>query len=215
MRTAGGEVSVAEQVVGSPDRSDERRLLRLPPDRDRRAGPLSLVALTVAFNLWMLRAQALPTLEPNDNAVHLSMVRWAIARMQGGHLPFDGWFPNLGLGSPLFHHYQSLPHILTGVLGLAVGSDRAFFGSLYLLLATWPVSVYLGARLFGWERWVAAAAAAVSTLLVSAPGYGYELGSYTWSGYGLWSQLWAMWLLPPALALGWRAVAAVALGRTW
>jgi hypothetical protein len=41
---------------------------------------------------------------------------------------------------------------------------------------------------------------------VSASGYGYEHGSYTWRGYGVYSQLWAMWLLPLTWGLTWRAV---------
>ena len=165
-----------------------------------------MVAIAVGFNLWVLRAEILPALNPNDSAVHLSMVRWAFDRMREGHLPLDGWYPYLGLGSPLFHHYQSLPHILTGILALAIGPDRAFSGTLYFLLALFPISVYMGARLFGWERWVAAGAALISPLLASTPGYGYEYGSYTWQGIGLWSQLWAMWLLPIAWGYSWRAV---------
>jgi hypothetical protein len=184
-----------------------RQLDRFPRERRvGRLGPLGLVAIAVGFNLWVLRAEILPVLNLNDSAVHLSMVRWALDRMQEGHLPFDGWYPYLGLGSSLFHHYQSLPHILTGTLALAVGPDRAFFGTLYVLLASWPISVYLGARLLGWERWAAAGAALVSPLLVSAPQYGYEHHSYVWSGFGLWSQLWAMWLLPLAWGSSWRAV---------
>jgi len=168
--------------------------------------PLAVVAIAVGFNLWILRAEILPVLYPNDASVHLSMVRWALDRIRDGHLPFDGWYPYLGLGSSLFHHYQSLPHTLTAVLALGIGADWAFSIMLYVLLATWPISVYLGARLLGWERWVAAAAALVSPLLASAPGYGYELGSYTWGGYGMWSQLWAMWLMPLAWGFSWRAV---------
>lgn len=180
----------------------------LPADRPgRHLAPLGIVAVAVGFNLWILRAEVLPVLNLNDSAVHLSMVRWALQRIREGHLPFDGWYPYLGLGSSLFHHYQSLPHILTAAIGLAIGPDRAFFGTLYLLLASWPISVYLGARLLGWERWVAASAALVSPLLlVITPGYGYEHGSYTWRGYGMWSQLWAMWLLPLGWGLSWRAV---------
>ncbi len=178
-----------------------------PEGRERRhLGPLGLVAVAVGFNLWVLRAEILPALNQNDSAVHLSMVRWAFERMREGHLPLDGWYPYLGLGSPLFHHYQSLPHILTGVLALVVGPDRAFSGTLYFLLALFPISVYVGARLLGWERWVAAGAALISPLLVSTPGYGYEYGSYTWQGIGLWSQLWAMWLLPIAWGCSFRAV---------
>lgn len=190
-----------------PDEAIAGRGAQLPEDREpRHLAPLGLVAIAVGFNLWVLRAEILPALNPNDSAVHLSMVRWAFDRMREGHLPLDGWYPYLGLGSPLFHHYQSLPHILTGILALAVGPDRAFSGTLYFLLALFPISVYVGARLFGWERWVAAGAALISPLLVSTPGYGFEYGSYTWQGLGLWSQLWAMWLLPIACGCSWRAV---------
>jgi hypothetical protein len=205
-----GEVAEPARESRSPDASAGSGSFDIQKDHEgRHLAPLGLVAIAVAFNLWVLRAELLPVLEPNDNAVHLSMVRWATERIQAGHLPFDGWFANLGLGSPLFHHYQSLPHILTGALGVAIGPDRAFFGLLYLLMASWPISLYIGARLLGWERWVAAGAAVVSPLLLSTPGYGFEYDSYTWNGgLGLWSQLWAMWLLPVALGLTWRAVSA-------
>jgi hypothetical protein len=79
-------------------------------------------------------------------------------------LPLTSWFPYLGLGSPQFLHYQSLPAMLTGLIGLATGPDVAFRWSLYLLLARWPVSVYFSARLFGAHRWAAGAAAAMATV---------------------------------------------------
>ena len=73
-----------------------RQLDRFPRERrDRQLGPLGLVAIAVGFNLWVLRAEILPVLNLNDSAVHLSMVRWALDRMQEGHLPFDGWYPYL------------------------------------------------------------------------------------------------------------------------
>ena len=92
------------------------------------------------------------------------MVRFATAQLRGGHLPLDSWFPFLGLGSPQFLHYQSLPAMLTGLAGLAVGPDAAYRWALYLLLSLWPVSVYLGARLFGARR--AAAGARVGDVAV-------------------------------------------------
>lgn len=106
-----------------------------PTGRWTRFAPLALVGLAVAFNLWVLRAESLPVLQLNDSSVHASMVRWALSRIQAGHLTLDGWYPYLSLGSSLFHHYQSLPHTLTAYLALAIGADRAFSGTLYLLLA--------------------------------------------------------------------------------
>ena len=38
-------------------------------------------------------------------------------------------------------------------------------------------------------------------LIVSEATLGYEWGSYAWRGYGTWTQLWGMWLLPFAWGL--------------
>jgi hypothetical protein len=154
----------------------------------------------------VFRAQASPPTDLNDSGLHLAMTKWASARLGDGHNPFDGWFPYLGLGFPQTHHYQSLPHVLTGAVGIVLGVTRAYHWSLYLLLAGWPVAIYAGARMVGMRQWAAAGAAVLAPWLVSEPGYGYEAGSYTWQGLGIWPQLWAAWLLPIAIGLAWRAV---------
>jgi hypothetical protein len=170
-------------------------------------GAWLLVAVAIEFNLWTLRAEAAPVTYQNDSVVHITMVEWARDRIEVAQLPFDGWFPNLGLGSAQFHHYQSLPHIVTGLLATVFGTEKTFAVLLYLLLCFWPLSVYWSARLVGWGRWPSAIAALVAPLVASTPGFGYESSSYTWQGWGLWPQLWAMWLLPLAWASTWRAVA--------
>jgi hypothetical protein len=188
--------------------------------RSRRL-PLLLVGVAVGFNLWTLRAEALNVWYLNDSGIHQSMVRWATMRMREGHLPFDGWYPYLSLGASRFHHYQSLPHILTGALSTIAGAGT-FRWSLYLMLSTWPIAVYCGGRLFDLEPWAAGVAALVSPLIVSAPALGFEWSSYVWRGSGTWAQLWGMWVLPFAWGLSWRAVskgrtialAAVVLGAT-
>ena len=171
--------------------------------------PISLVGLACVFGLITLRAETKPVQNLNDSAFHLQMVRWADQQIGEGRVPLDGWFPNLSLGSSFFHHYQSLPETLTAFAARATGAgdQDTYQWIVYLLLALWPISVYLGTRLLGWDRWTAAAAAAVAPLVVSAPGYGYEHSSYVFRGYGVYSQLWAMWLLPIAWGLTWRAVA--------
>lgn len=179
-----------------------------PPDIEegRRWLPLLVVVATVVLCLWTYRAQASPPIDLNDSGLHLSTTEWAAERLRDGHNPFDGWYPYLGLGFPQTHHYQSLPHVVTAVIGLAVGVENAYHWSLYLLLAGWPLAVYAGARLLSLSRWTGAFAAVLAPWLVSASGYGYEAGSYTWQGLGIWPQLWAAWLLPVAIGLGWRAV---------
>ena len=134
------------------------------------------------------------------------MVRFATAQLRAGHLPLSSWFPFLGEGSPQFLHYQSLPAMVTGVVGLATGPDVAFRWSLYLLLSLWPVSVYLSARAFGCGRPAAAASAAMAPFLVSITGVGYEQHAYLPAGFGVWTQLWASWTLPLAWGWSWRAI---------
>jgi hypothetical protein len=168
---------------------------------------LTLVAGTVLVNLVILRSQLEPAQNLNDGVVHSQMIRLATGRIEEGRLALDGWEPYFAMGSSRFHHAQSLPHVLAGYLGVLMGPDAAYRWTLYLLMATWPVTVYAGARLLGWGRWPAAFAALVSPLVTSAPGVGHEQSSYTWHGYGVWAQLWAMWLLPLAWGLSWRAVA--------
>src|SRR5215469_13066034 len=201
---AGDSVTVASARQAMP-----RLTVRPPSDGGGRAAvwwPWSIVVAAVGWNLVSLRALTLGVTYLNDSTLHQQMVRFATARLRAGHLPLTSWFPFLGEGSPQFLHYQSLPAILTGAVGPLTGPDAAFRWSLYLLLSLWPVSVYLAARAFGAGRPAAAASAAIAPFLMSATGVGYEQGAYVWTGFGVWTQLWAMWTLPLAWGWSWRAI---------
>ncbi len=162
-----------------------------------------MVAAAVGFGLVALHAELTPVAYLNDSAMHAEMVRFATSQLRAGRLPLESWYPYLGLGSPQFMHYQSLGATLTGALGLLVGPDHAFRWSLYLLLATWPISVYLAGRLFGVDRWRSGAAAMLAPFVMSILGIGYGEVGYLFVGFGLWSQLFGMWTLP----LAWGATA--------
>ena len=182
--------------------------------RAQRFGPFVLVALSMAWGLWELRPElrAVPYLD--DSSLHQQMVRVAAARIGQGHLPLTSWFPYLGLGSPQFLHYQSLPSMISGLVGTVLDPDTVFRWSLYLLLALWPITVYWSGRLFGLSRWAAASAAAVAPFLASAAGIGYETKAYVWVGYGVWTQLWASWTLPLAWGFTYRALSSLR-GAFW
>jgi hypothetical protein len=164
------------------------------------------VLLSCAGSLVVLRAQLRSVAYLNDSAVHEEMVRAALAAIRVGHFPPGGWFPFLNLGSPQFLHYQSLSAMLTALLAWVIGVGHAFTLTTWLLECCWPICVYAAARIFGVGRGAAAAAGVLSPFISSATGIGYEQASYLWSGYGLWSQLFAMWTLPFAWACSWRAV---------
>ena len=93
-----------------------------------------------------------------------------------------------------------------GTLATVFGASEVQRWTLYLLLCTWPVSVFLMMLMLGFDRWTSATAAALAPLLSSSSSYGYELSSYLFHGYGLWTQLFGMWLLPVTMGLTWRAI---------
>ncbi|MGH9131452.1 MAG: hypothetical protein ACRDWV_07215, partial [Acidimicrobiales bacterium] len=169
-------------------------------------GPALAVAVAVGWCAFEWRSELVPVAYLNDSSVHDQMVRSASQLIGSGHLPLTSWFPYLGLGSPQFLHYQSLGAMVAGVIGLVIGADPAFRWTLYLLIVTWPISVYASARLFQLSRAAAGLTAVACPLVISITLTGYEPGAYIWVGYGLWSQLWAMWTLPLAWACTWRAM---------
>ena len=126
-----------------------------------RVAPALILIFTVAVNAWVLRPETVPVHQLNDSVMHESMVRWARHEIDAGKTPLDGWYPYLSLGSPQFHHYPTLSHVVAGYGSKAVGVERAYRWSLYLLLASWPLALFWAARLFGWDRWTAALTAAV------------------------------------------------------
>jgi hypothetical protein len=199
----------ANEAVMAPSHGDR------PAERDfagsliaRRSALFAWAAVlgTVAWSLWELRATLLPISYLDDASVHEQMVRFATATLQAGHNPLTSWFPYLQEGSPQFLHYQSLPAILTGLVGMAIGPDTAFRWSFYLLWCLWPIAIYGSARLMRLGRYEASVAAVISPLLASVPGVGYEQKGYIWIGYGVWTQLFAMWTLPFAWATTFRAM---------
>jgi Bacterial membrane protein YfhO len=172
-----------------------------------RWAPLGLVIALVGWELWSLRATTLSVAYLNDGSVHEQMTRVAAQLISAGRLPFSAWFPYIGLGSAQFLHYQSLGSVLTGLAGTVVGPNAAFRWSIYLLVSCWPLAIYSSSRVFGLPRAPAAAAAVLSSFIVSITGVGFEHGAYLWiGGAELWTQLLGSWALPFAWATTWRAM---------
>jgi len=76
----------------------------------------------------------------------------------------------------------------------------------YLLLSFFPLSVYWSMRRFGFARLPSAMGGLLAPLIATDGLYGLDDASYVWSGYGLYTQLWGMFLLPPAVAQGYAAL---------
>jgi hypothetical protein len=171
----------------------------------RWAPVVALIAIVVTWAI-VLRSELHPGATPNDASFHRAYLEWATQRLRNGSNPLGGTFPNLGLDFPVFEHYQVLPYLLTAPVALVLGAAGTFVAAQYALLVLWPVGLYAALRLVDLERWTAVAAAGLSLLVVSRPGYGIELGSFVWRGYGMWTQLWGIWFLAFGLACAWRAL---------
>ena len=124
----------------------------------------------------MLRSELRNVSSPTTPAGIDALARFAAQRIRAGHNPFDAWYPYLGLGSPQFLAVPvavAHPHRLAEhrVRRLGVPLDQ-----LPAACARWPISVYIGARLFGLDRWQAGAAALFSPMLVNVIGLRLRVG---------------------------------------
>src|SRR5262245_60683558 len=113
---------------------------------------LAMLAVAALFTAWYcapeLRIGRVPL---NDVTFHLAASERLAQSFERGEPFLDPWVSEWSLGYPVWLSYQPLPHLAAaGVLNLfAAWSDPAtiFAAWFYLLMLTFPVSVYLGARL--------------------------------------------------------------------
>ena len=146
----------------------------------------------------------------DDSSLHEQMTRFAASRIKEGHLPLTSWFPYLGLGSPQFLHYQSLPAMTAGV-DRRGGQPRHGVPLVDVPVArAVAVAVYWCGRLFGLVAGPRPPPPPSLPSSSSGAGIGYETKAYVWVGYGVWTQLWASWTLPLAWGFTYRSLSVAA-----
>ncbi|MBN3033747.1 MAG: hypothetical protein JW873_06595 [Candidatus Saganbacteria bacterium] len=173
--------------------------------------PWLILAFTVLFNSWFLLPElAARAPEFNDNNFHYSLCVSMNREFESGGDPLDHWVPYWSFGFPVFHHYQHLPHLIVVLTYRLLWQKLSLFFVFhlynFLLLAAFPVILYYSLRRMRFLRLEAACAALFSLTLNCSGGYGFELGSFLWGGFGIFSQLWAMCLLPLALSSVYRTL---------
>ena len=197
----------ASQDKGMPSRASGRIIL---PGREVLVVCL-LLLFAVAFNLYHLYPEVairVPLL--NDGVLHRLALERAVAALAAGQDPTDPWLAPVALGYPLFHHYQHLAYLLPAALYSPFRESLAPFDlsnwTRHLLLSLFPLSIYWAMRRFGFSRLAAGLAGLLAPLLATDGLYGLDLSSYVWRGYGMYTQLWGMLLLPLALAQGYTTL---------
>jgi uncharacterized membrane protein len=187
---------------------------RWPRSWRREAPGLLILAVALAFNFCFLQSELrIGQHPPNDGVLHRAAAERLGQSLANGEPFLDPWVSEWSLGYPVWSSYQPLAHLLTaGWLALAKpwhDAPAAFAALVYLLIAFFPASVYLGARLLG----LTPVAAGLSSVLVLAPSasgeygrYGLSYGASTWRGSGLLTQVVALHLLLVALGITARAI---------
>jgi hypothetical protein len=179
------------------------------PARLERLALYVVVAIPVAFNaIALLPELTVSVANINDDAFHWAFIQRGIDALARGENVLEFWVPQLGLGFPQFLYYQSLPHLfvifLHRILFGAVDAYALFNLVRYLLLVTFPLTVFWSLRRMELPFPAAAFAAATSSLLSTPYLYGFDYQSYLFRGFGMYTQLAAMHLSFITLALLYR-----------
>ena len=169
--------------------------------------PYSILFIVILFNLFYLSPElTIPIPFVNDGVLHHLVFEETINTLALGNNPTDFWLRDIDLGYPLLHHYQQLGYVLPAIVFIPLQniiSSRFLFDLIrYFLLSLFPLSVYWSMRRMGFSSLQAALAGFVGSFLSTNGLYGWDDSSYVWRGYGMYTQLWGMFLLPIAVACG-------------
>jgi len=197
-------------VLGRPGRAIREESAR-PLTRNEKIGLTLLVAVPTLFTaVGLLSELTIPVPSVNDDSFHYLFIQQASNALNNGESIFDFWLPQIEAGFAQFFYYQHLPALVV------VGLQRLSFGALdllttfnlvrYILLVSFPLTVFVSMRTMRFSVAASAFAAAASTLLSGGFLYGFEYDSYIWRGWGMYTQLWAMHLSFLSVATMYRAI---------
>ena len=196
---------------------------------DRNQRPSELLPLTaifiltaaVGFNLWHLYPEVTGgAAAVNDSVYHLLLTESAVKAFLHGKDITDPWQGTMSKAFPIFHYYQHLPHISVALVHVLTFemfplSDMMRWTT-YLLLSIFPLSIYWSMRRFDFDPLTSAMGGLAASLIgtdfanLAEPHFrafgGLGQTSYIFQGWGLYSQLWGMVILPPALSAGYQVI---------
>lgn len=172
---------------------------------------ICVLVFAVAFNLIGLYSAFAVKVSPGtDMVLHTLLSEAVVEAINTGQNFSDPWQASMGMGHPMFHYYQHLPHVTVGLFhvltfGVFPVADLVNWTA-YLLLSIFPLSIYWSLRRFGFDRLSSAMGGLVASLVATRGISGFGYSSYIGSSQGLYTQLWAMVLMPLALAWGYRVL---------
>jgi uncharacterized membrane protein len=171
----------------------------------------AIVTVVVALGATVLAPEiSIGRVDLNDSVFHFGVIDRLAQRVRDGQPVLDFWMPEWSFGYPVVRTYQPLGHWLVVAVHFAAAQqfplDALFSFLRYLLLVSYPLTVYAGCRAASMRPLTAAAVAMLSPLIASPNLFGIEYGSYVWRGNGLYTQLVAAHFFALAIGLGCAAI---------
>ena len=174
---------------------------------------ICVLTAAVGFNLAYLYSYFNTSVNVSlgsDMVMHLLLSETVVSAMVEGWNVTDVWEGSMGMGHPVFHYYQHLPHLIVGLINVvafdAISVGNILIWSTYILISLFPLSMYVSLRRFGFDPLSSAMGGLVASLISTDGTFGFDNSSYIQTEIGLYTQLWGMVLLPLALAWGYRVL---------
>lgn len=173
--------------------------------------PYVLLVTLVLFNFYLYQSEFKVLIDPNDNTFHYSLIDEA--KSTWGHVfegklspmyLLDSWNELWAEGFSLSYYYSHLPEIVISLLSILISMPimQLFVIIRSLILILLPLSFFLGAKILGFSPWFGIIFAYLSHAIFTDGLYGLDQSSFLWRGWGLFSQLLAVFFLPLAFAYG-------------
>ncbi|MFA6532947.1 MAG: hypothetical protein WCT22_03035, partial [Patescibacteria group bacterium] len=173
--------------------------------------PHILLAVLIIFNFYLYRGEFKVLSDPNDNTFHYALIDdakqiWKEV-FKGKLSPIyllDSWNERWAEGFSLSQYYSHLPEATISLLSFVVpiSTFKLFVIIRTLLLILLPLSFFLGAIILGYTPTFGIIFAFFSQAIFTDGLYGLDSPSFLWRGWGLFTQLLAVAILPLAFAYG-------------
>ncbi len=169
--------------------------------------PYILLITLILFNFFLYRGEFKVLSDPNDNNFHYALIDEAkdiwndvfSGKLSPSYL-LDSWNERWAEGFSLSFYYSHLPEAVISLFSFFVpmSTFKLFVIIRTLLLILLPLSFFLGARILGFSSGFGLIFAFLSQVIFTDGLYGLDSTSYLWRGWGLFSQLLAIFILPIA-----------------
>ena len=171
--------------------------------------PYLLIIIAIGFNIYTLFPEISIKADPNDNIFQFALVYRAndvLEKVANKQLPplstVDHWVSYWASGYPLPLYYQHLPHLSVALLYNLLFRTFSLYSVFnfvkFLLWVFLPASFYLSCRWLGLSRLQSALSAFFGSQILTDGLFGFDISSFAFRGYGLYTQLVAIFFAPMA-----------------